>query len=448
MNSDQLNLFDYPFGASVTVTATSVLSNGNREILEVHIFDEERTGILALVITSIFSLITASGLLIAIASSWWNTRKSKDPHLFVRTGVAPYFVSMLVCDVLQSVGSIMNTRWVQSSSVHVGAFCTSQAVMKHVADIGVAIWALVIAFHTFFLLFFSISIPRWASFTTLICANTVVVMLVCLGPTVLDSKTRGPFYGISGYWCWITDEYKSERITMDYMIMFLSAIFSFIFYTLVFLRMRGNIVVNGLDIRLRLAKRKSPRGRLFARSYALKIAKQMLLYPIAYTIVILPIAATRFCEWSGRNVPFTVTIFSDIVFLLSGTVNVLLFCATRRILPAQSVVPGWRGLFRLAGFTESNPIQDTEKSFACRGINGKDLEEGRIKIDNHIDNTLQRGENREGMSNDDRGTVPDLQPVIPRRPLPALVREERKSVASEISELTVVGAEDLPKKVW
>ena len=131
----------------------------------------------------------------------------------------------------------------------------------------------------------------------------------------------------------------------------------------------------------------------------------------------------------------------------TGAVNVLLSCATRRILPARSVVPGWRGLFRLAGFTESNPIQDTEKSFACRGINGKDLEEGRIKIDNHIDNTLQRGENREGTPNDDRGTVPDLQPVILRRPLPALIREERKSVGSEISELTVVG-EDLPKKMW
>jgi len=465
MNSDPLSLFNGVSGAKVFVTTTSFLPNGHPGILEVHIFNRERMGILVLVITSLLSLIAASGLLFAIASSWWNTRKSKDPHLFVRTGVAPYFVSMLICDVFQSIGSIMNARWVQSSSVNVGGFCTSQAVIKHIADVGVAIWALVIAFHTFLLLFFGVTIPKWAVLTALVGANGIIILLVCLGPTVLDSKTRGPFYGISGYWCWIADEYETERITMDYMIMFLSAVLSFVLYTLVFLRMRGNIVVNGLYIRFRLAKNKNWRGRLFAQSYALKIARQMLLYPVAYTVVILPIAVARFCEWSGRRVPFTVTIFSDTVFLLSGVVNVLLFCATRRILPAQSVVPGWRGLFRLSGFTVSNPSQDTDKSFACRGTERRDLEKGceedeepmsprsqldllddphgpqvRIKIDNHVDNTLQSGGNRDSMSNIDRYTVPTSQLSVPQRPLPALVKEERrKSMTSEISELTMAG---------
>jgi len=347
----------------------------------------------------------------------------------------------------------MNAQWVQSSSVHVGTFCTSQAVIKHIADVGVAIWALVIAFHTFFLLFFGVTIPRRVSSAALVSANAIVILLICLGPAALDSRTRGPFYGISGYWCWITGEYETERITMDYMIMFLSATLSFILYTLVFLRMRGNVVVNGFYIRFRLAKDEDWRGRLFAQNHALKIARQMLLYPVAYTVVILPIAAARFCEWSGRSVPFAVTIFSDAVFMLSGVVNVLLFCAThRRILPAQSVVPGWRGLFRLSGFTEPNPNQDTDRSFACRGTKRRDLEKGyfeedeelmsplsqldllddprglqvRIKIDNHVDNTLQSGENRDSMSDTGRRPVPDSRFTVPQRPLPALVREERR----------------------
>ena len=148
-------------------------------------------------------------------------------------------------------------------------------------------------------------------------------------------------------------------------------------------------------------------------------------------------------------------------------VNVLLFCATHRILPARSVVPGWRGLFRLSGFTESNPSQDTDKSFACRGTERKDPEKGwleededpmsprpqldllddphgpqlRIKIDNHVDSTLQSGRNRDGISNDDRSTVPSSQLAAPQRPLPALVREERKSATCEISELAMVGEE-------
>jgi hypothetical protein len=60
--------------------------------------------------------------------------------------------------------------------------------------------------------------------------------------------------------------------------MFLSAVLGFILYTLVFLRMRGNIVASGLYIRLRLARNENWGGRLFAQSYAIWIAGQMLLY--------------------------------------------------------------------------------------------------------------------------------------------------------------------------
>lgn len=81
---------------------------------------------------------------------------------------------------------------------------------------------------------------------------------------------------------------------------------------------------------------------------------------MAYTVLLLPIAACRFAEWSGHQVPFGATIFrfavsfvaqtvwylsyndltySDSVFLLSGFVNVVLFLTTRRVLPMHTVLP-------------------------------------------------------------------------------------------------------------
>lgn len=80
-------------------------------------------------------------------------------------------------------------------------------------------------------------------------------------------------------------------------------------------------------------------------------------WKVAYTIVILPISAARFTAFSGRKVPFEATIFwwvfyrlffakysihvftSATVFLLSGTINVILFTSTRRILPPKSILP-------------------------------------------------------------------------------------------------------------
>ena len=44
-----------------------------------------------------------------------------------------------------------------------------------------------------------------------------------------------------------------------------------------------------------------------------------LRYPVAYVVLILPIAACRWSATYNGNVPFAATIFADAVFLLSGT---------------------------------------------------------------------------------------------------------------------------------
>ena len=46
MKSDSLSLFNYVSEANVFVTATSLLPDGEVEILEIHIFNRERMGIL------------------------------------------------------------------------------------------------------------------------------------------------------------------------------------------------------------------------------------------------------------------------------------------------------------------------------------------------------------------------------------------------------------------
>jgi hypothetical protein len=351
----------------------------------------------------------------------------------------------------------MNARWVQKGYVETGGFCTAQGVIKHVSDISVAIWALVIALHTFLLLFYRVTIPRWAMYTTLVSALFLILLITPLGPIVYtDTNRYGNFYGISGYWCWITDEYDTARITMDYMIMFVSATFAFILYSLVFLRMRGNIVVDGWYIRFRLNRNGDWRGRDFAGDSALSVARQMLLYPIAYTIIILPIAAARFSEWSGHNVPFNVTIFSDVVFLLSGLVNVTLFATTRRLLPAESVIPHWRKMLPWNWNPQSAPqpmLVDAEKSFACRAAaHGGDVEKSldtfaqqdeepypsalesyssRIKIDNHVDNTLtlQRKDSRSGSESEgdgySRSSMASSFEIVVRRPQPAVLASPR-----------------------
>ena len=128
--------------------------------------------------------------------------------------------------------------------------------------------------------------------------------------------------------------------------MFASAGFSFVLYLLVFLRLRGNITVSA-GHKIHFHKRPKVRvGRTNAGAYVVTddrrieshlttVGKQMLWHPIAYTILVLPFAASRCASFAGTAVPFSVTMFTAAVFVLGGFVNAVLFCTTRNALPER-----------------------------------------------------------------------------------------------------------------
>ena len=182
-------------------------------------------------------------------------------------------------------------------------------------------------------------------YTILVSSWSLLLCDMCIENFMIaEPVTRGPYYGIAGYWCWITSEYKIERYTSEYLFMFTSAGFSFILYLFVFLRLRGNVSVSAgwkMDFHQRPKVRP---GRTSGGTYIstddrrlesrmTTVAKQMLWYPLAYTVLVLPMGATRYATNYGIPVPFPVTTFTAALFVLSGFVNTVLFCATHNDLP-------------------------------------------------------------------------------------------------------------------
>ncbi|KAJ3749257.1 hypothetical protein DFH05DRAFT_1389707 [Lentinula detonsa] len=319
-------------------TTSLRLPNGEWLLTRVAYTSKEDSGVTFLLVVSVLSLVAVIGLLAVISLSAFNTRSYKnEEHLFVRTHVGAYFISLLCCDLIQSIGSLYNSRWVSSGAVLLDKYCTAQAVFKQMADVGTALWTIVIAVHTFYLLVLERRPNRFTLFATLIAGWSGIFAIVISGPALLDTVDRGPFFGISGYWCWISDGYEVPRITLDYLIMFSAAFLCFVLHGLIHLRLRGNMSMKGW----RMTFRKQAQERPLDRHYddkGVTIARQMLLFPIAYCIIILPIAVSRFAAWNGHIVSFEETVFCETVFLLSGCVNVTLFCTCRQILPPQSVV--------------------------------------------------------------------------------------------------------------
>lgn len=292
----------------------------------------DATGVTVSIVVSWFSGTAVFGLLLALGISAWNTRKSVNPHLFVRSHVAAYFISLLWCDLMQAFGSILNVRWVTMKAVEYGHYCTFQAFIKHSSDVSMGIWSLLIALHTFLVVFLRWNMPKRSLYAFFAAGWGFVLLIIIIGNAGAQ-KAEGPFYGISGYYCWISPNYGDQRITLDYLWLFLSAGLSFVLYTLIFLNLRGNVTTKGIHLHRDSSIKKE------VDSQSVAIAKQMLIYPVAFTVLIFPMAVVRFIEWSGHAVPEAASSFSDAVYVFAGLVDVTLFLLTRRVLPEHSVIP-------------------------------------------------------------------------------------------------------------
>jgi len=317
------------------------MSSGTQVTIQIPYTPQDVTGVLILSVAAGLSFTAVLVLLVIITLSAVRSLRSPDQIVFVRTHVAAYFVSLLFSDLTQSLGSLMSIEWIIEKGVRLSIPCTAQAAIKNGGNVGTAFWSMVIAIHTFCVIFLECRPRDAVLYSTLILGWTIIGVVVVIGPAAIETPARGPYFGVSGLWCWITGAYQPERLLLEYLWMFSSAFVSFVLYVLVFLKLRGNIVVSGWRIRFRRRVASTSwemqTGKTMVDSQLMSIAKQMLWYPVAYTVLILPIAACRYADWAGHTVPFQVTIFSDTVFLLSGLVNAVLFCSTRRLMPNSTL---------------------------------------------------------------------------------------------------------------
>jgi|SRR5258706_13640483 len=144
--------------------------------------------------------------------------------------------------------------------------------------------------------------------------------------------------------------------------MFASAGLSFVLSFLVFLRLRGNVSAPGWHIRFHHVQNGPGQDNSNTGLYhdgrrdphLMQVSRQMLWYPVAYPILVLPIAAACFSAFNGKGVPFVVTIFTSSIFMLSGFANAALFTMTRRVIQLPS---SWKNN---RSFTFSHRSNDAE----------------------------------------------------------------------------------------
>ncbi|KZV71133.1 hypothetical protein PENSPDRAFT_684858 [Peniophora sp. CONT] len=355
-----------------------VLSNGYQYVVGHPYAQSEASAAIVTVVVAAVELISSIGLLAAILMSAFKTRSSKDPNLFVRTHSAIFFLCLVLCTAFQAVGGLLTSNWIRERGVHAGAACTSQAVIKHVSDVGIALWSLVIAIYSFRTLWKKrdssndandedqdpYAMIRVTMFKWLVVAFTwfLLVAIVVLGPEITTEKEKGDFYGVAGEWCYITDGYLPERVAFAYGLMIAASFISIGLYVDAFYHNRKQLRVDKAGSEYILSEQDQ------ADEYAIKLSRYMIWYPLAYFCCLLPLVLLRFVYWSGVEVPFGATVFVDIVYHLLGIINTVIFICTPRLLPPRTIFPS---LFNASSYAESraasyaNPQHKQTKTFAA-----------------------------------------------------------------------------------
>ena len=138
----------------------------------------------------------------------------------LRSQIMPYFVCLLVANLLQAAGTFMNVRWVMDREVVAGHYCSFQGGLKNGGNVGMALWwvvvlllntrdgfsdipwhrSFILSLHIFSVLFLRLKPSSAGRYIVVIVGWAAIATVVAVGPLAIQTKSRGSYFGPSGFW--------------------------------------------------------------------------------------------------------------------------------------------------------------------------------------------------------------------------------------------------------
>ncbi|KAL1670490.1 hypothetical protein GGG16DRAFT_105127 [Schizophyllum commune] len=279
----------------------------------------EIAGLVFVVIAGTLSAVSVAAVLFYLFYSMSRQAYSLSGHTHY------YFLNLMAAEFVQALGGMMTAEWVREHRVLEGISCNVQGVLKQLGDV-------VVAFT------FAPKLNNGFSPSQLYVAPFVIIFmwtLAILFIAIPASIHSGDYYGNTGYWCWIRDEYDAQRVGLEYVWLYMAMFVSIICYACI------AATVKGYNVRsLFGASREPPVQRLYQQDRTNRRRMNQMALQMMF--------------------------FASFLFSLSGFLNVILFGFTRRgIIPYPSHVIKSRSRtkssFASPGMT-NNPMTDTVAS--------------------------------------------------------------------------------------
>ncbi|ORY90136.1 hypothetical protein BCR35DRAFT_349900 [Leucosporidium creatinivorum] len=234
---------------------------------------------------------------------------------FLTSSPGVLFLNLIVGDSTHCIGFMMTFEW-----LHLRAMpspptltCQLQSVFIQLGNIAIAFANTYIAVSVFCLVVFSYKLPP-RLVAALIGVQWIAVAVMALVGPVWISRGGGPFYAIAGGWCWITPEYDLMWLMLHHMWVYIAAFINLVLYSIVAYTI--------------LSRRRRAGGE---QGGSAGLAMTLVLYPVAYCVVVTPLASYRLATLVHRPWPIQAGLAAGAVLSLAGFVDCLIFACTRAL---------------------------------------------------------------------------------------------------------------------
>ncbi|PMD49725.1 uncharacterized protein K444DRAFT_503197, partial [Hyaloscypha bicolor E] len=275
-----------------------------------------RTALLPVAIMALASFVSTIGLTCFITHRMIFWRK------YYRTypGYNQYLLlifNLILADCQQSIAFLISFHWIAKKGILAPtAACFIQGWLVQVGDVSSGIWVLSIAIHTWF----SVVRGRQVEYVRFCCCLigiwVFIMLLAIIGPIAHPKN----YFVDTGAWCWINPDYFKYRLGLHYFWILLSQFGSVVIYAYIFCLLRHRI------------KQVLPASRTASSQKISRAARLLVLYPIAYVTLSLPLPAARLAVWSGAKVSLTFYCIGATLMTSCGFVDTILYTLTRRVL--------------------------------------------------------------------------------------------------------------------
>ncbi|QRV81876.1 G protein coupled glucose receptor regulating Gpa2 protein [Ceratobasidium sp. AG-Ba] len=297
-------------------------------------------------------------LLSMVAHKYWQNLRDPPgpPWRLIRTNIDAFMLNLLMADLLMSLGAILDLKWANERRTYCGSYCNAQGAIQILGETSVALFTLAITLYTF---------------VCVVRGRNIQYSPLLWGYATHPKSGDGSFYAPTPYWCWISQQYSKERIAGEYIWLWLAGFGNILLYIPLFFILRGNVVWDQ-DQGWRSLRWRRLSSSLPGRSAEGLVGPedtesvlshkreggnpgQFLWYPLAYTVLVLPMSIVRWITFHDKGVPkpsvSTATAVAVSIFNLSGLINVVLILTTR----ANVLLFGTRGVIPVSGIpTEQN----------------------------------------------------------------------------------------------